>query len=316
MTSIDKRDLYADLEVGRDAGDDEIKKAYRKLARKHHPDVNPNDPAAEERFKAISFAKSVLSDPEKRKRYDEFGIEGIADGFDPEQARSYQRWSQGARQSPHHQNFNSEINLEDLLAGFFSEGGAQERPPRFRGRNAEGNLEVDFLDAVLGAKVPVHFEGRSRLEVRIPKGAKDGMRIRLAGQGEPGLNDGPQGDLYLKLSIRPHPVFRRNGNDLLLDLPVTLPELVHGAVVKAPTPSGEISLSIPKGSKNGQKLRLRGKGIAASKGGGADGNLMVTLQLVLPEGDDDELAQLAEQFEPLYAGEDVRAPLSQAMGKP
>jgi curved DNA-binding protein len=168
---------------------------------------------------------------------------------------------------------------------------------------------------VLGAKVPVNFEGRAPLEVRIPVGARDGMRIRLAEQGQPGMNGGPRGDLFLKLRVRSHPYFKRDGNDLLIDLPVTLPELVLGAVVSVPTPKGEVSLTIPKGSKSGGKLRLRGKGVAASRPGAPAGNLMVTLQLVLPEAESEQVEDLAKQFEPLYADFDVRAHLSQTKGK-
>ncbi|MBW2293526.1 MAG: DnaJ domain-containing protein [Deltaproteobacteria bacterium] len=299
------RDLYADLGVARDASVDDIRKAYRKLAREHHPDVNPNEPAAEERFKKVSFANSVLSDPDKRSRYDEFGLEGLADGFDPEQARAYQRWSQGARQSPHFENFSSEIDLEDLLAGFFGGAGASANVPT-KGRDAESNLQIDFIDAVRGAKLPLHFANRTDLEVTIPAGVRDGARIRLAGQGEPGRNQGPSGDLYLNLSVSPHPFFERDGDDLLVTLPVTLPELVQGAAVSVPTPKGDVSMTIPAGSKNGQRLRLRHKGVAPSSGSASAGDLFVTLQLVLPEGHDEQMQILVKQFEELYEGKDVR----------
>jgi DnaJ-class molecular chaperone len=303
-------DLYADLGVARDASADEIKQAYRKLARTHHPDVNPNEPGAEERFKKVSFANSVLSDSDKRSRYDEFGLEGLADGFDPEQARAYQRWSQGSSQSPHFQNFSSEVDLEDLLAGFFGgDSGAGARGPA-KGRDAEADLPIDFLDAVIGGKVPVRLAGRPALEVQIPEGASDGARIRLAGQGEPGRDDGPPGDLYLNLSIRPHAFFERAGNDLLVTLPVTLPELVQGAVVDVPTPKGEVSMTIPAGSKNGQRLRLRHKGVTASAGSDSAGDLFVTLQLVLPEDHDEQMKVLSKQFEELYEGNDVRAKMT------
>ncbi len=304
------RDLYADLGVARDASADDIRKAYRKLAREHHPDVNPNDPTAEERFKKVSFANGVLSDPDKRSRYDEFGLEGLADGFEPEQARAYQRWSQGARQSPQFGNFSSEIDLEDLLAGFFGAGAgggarASAHVP-IQGRDAESDLRISFLDAVLGAKLPLHFAARTDLEVQIPAGVRDGARIRLAGQGEPGRNDGPPGDLYLKLSVSPHPFFERDGEDLLVTLPVTLPELVQGAAVSVPTPKGDVSMTIPAGSKNGQRLRLRHKGVASPSASGSAGDLFVTLQLVLPEGHDEQMQILVKQFEELYEGKDVR----------
>ncbi len=302
-----ERDLYADLGVSRDASADEIRKAYRKLAREHHPDVNPNDPGAEERFKQVSVANGVLSDPDKRARYDEFGMTGLADGFDPEQARAYSRWSQGARQSPHFESFSSDVDLDDLLSGFFQSTHGGAAGP-MRGRDAEGNLQAEFVDAILGAKVPVHFQGRAPLEVKIPAGARDGARIRLAGQGEPGPGEGPAGDLYLNLTVKPHPYFEREGSDLMMRLPVTLPELVRGGVVEVPTPLGEVEMTIPENSKNGQRLRLRGKGVPAA-GGSAAGDLFVTLELVLPEDHEDEVQELALQFEKLYAGKNPRDPM-------
>ncbi len=304
------RDLYAELGLARGASAEEIKKAYRKLAREHHPDVNPNNPDAEERFKKISFANTVLSDPEKRSRYDEFGLDGLAEGFDAEAARAYQRWSQGARQSPHFENFSSDIDLEDLLGGFFgSETGGSAHILR-RGRDAESHLRIDFLDAVLGAKLPLHFEGRPALEVQIPAGVRDGARIRLGGQGEPGRNGGPAGDLYLTLSIKPHPFFERDGDHLSVTLPVTLPELVLGASVQVPTPKGHVSMTIPAGSKNGQRLRLRNKGVPSVSVKKDAGDMFVTLQLVLPEGHDEQLRDLVEPFVGLYEGKDLREHLT------
>ncbi len=295
---MDDRDLYADLGVARDASADDIRTAYRKLAREHHPDVNPNDPGAEERFKRVSFANSVLSDPEKRARYDEFGMQGLAEGFDPEQARAYQRWSHGASQSPHFESFSSDVDFDELLSSFFQSAQSGPAGP-IRGRDAEGTLQVEFLDAVLGATLPVHLQGRSPLQVKVPAGAKDGARIRLAGQGEPGHREGPPGDLYLRLDVKPHPYFERSGDDLTVRLPVTLPELVRGGSVEVPTPHGDVEMTIPAGARNGQKLRLRGKGVPG-RANGQPGDLFVVLELVLPRDKSDELEKLAEQFEPLY----------------
>jgi len=297
---MEERDLYADLGVARGASADEIRKAYRKLARKHHPDVNPNDPKAEERFKEISFAYDVLSDEDKRKRYDEFGAASLAPGFDPEQARAYKRWAEGARRSPGSADFGADIDVEDLLSGFF--GG--ERPARARqGADLEAELEVDFLDAVKGNEISIEREG-SRLRVRIPPGSDTGTRVRLAGQGRPGLRGGPAGDLYLRLRVRPHAFFVRSGDDLELDLPVTIPEAVLGAKVEVPTPEGPVTMTVPPRSKNGRILRVRGKGVA--RRGGGSGDLRVRLVVQLPETDDARLEEIARELEPLYRGASPR----------
>jgi len=310
---MDEQDLYGALGVARDAGEDEIRKAYRRLARQYHPDVNPNDQKAEERFKEISFAYDVLSDPEKRARYDEFGVQGLQAGFDPEQARAYKRWSEGARRSPSHEEFAEEIDLDELfgrLGGLGGLGGARRewrRAPR-RGRDAHAEVAVDFLDAVLGREVRLEVAGRGALRVRIPAGAEDGTRVRLAGQGEPGAEGAPPGDLYLTLRVRPHPFFRREGDDLAFDLPVTVPELALGASIEVPTPDGVATVKVPPHARPGQRLRLRGKG-AGRRGSSERGDLYLRLVVDLPEGRDAELEEIAKRMEPLYAGRDPRAGL-------
>jgi len=297
---MDERDLYADLGVKKGTGAEEIRKAYRKLARQFHPDVNPNDPKAEERFKEISFAYDVLSDEEKRKRYDEFGMASQTPGFDPEQARAYTRWSEGARRSPFSESFSTNVDVEDLLSELF---GAERAQRARQGADVEAQLEVDFLDAVRGEEVRIGVGG-SNLRVRIPPGSDDGTRVRLAGKGSPGARGGPAGDLYLRLRVRPHPFFTRRGDDLLLDVPVTVPEAVLGARIDVPTPDGPVSMTVPPRSKNGQTLRVRGKGVPRRDGG--RGDLLVRLAVELPEADDPQLDELARALEPLYRGARVR----------
>lgn len=299
------QDLYATLGLGRDASQEELKAAYRKLARQYHPDVNPNDPKAEEKFKEVSFAWDVLSDEEKRKRYDEFGTDGLADGFDPEQARAYRRYRDRAGRSPYHQSFEGEVDLEDLLSGLFGD----RRPfgPQ-RGVDVEAEVEVGFLDAVRGGEVRIQLEGRPPLRVKIPAGADQGSRIRVAGKGRPGSDGAPSGDLYLRLRVGSHPFFERRGDDLHLDVPVTVAELVAGAAVEVPTPDGTATVTIPPRSPNGRVLRLRGKGVRHRRGGGR-GDLYATLDLKLPEVEDPRLEELARELEELYGGRDVRAAL-------
>ncbi len=298
---MEERDLYNDLGVSRDASEDEIRRTYRKLARRYHPDVNPNDPKAEERFKQIAFANEVLSDKEKRGRYDEFGMQGLGEGFDPEHAREYMRWSRGARRSPDHDAFSSTMDLDDLLSGLFG----RRRGPT-PGRDAHAQIAVDFLDAVNGTEVPIQLEGKT-LRVRIPPGSDDETRLRLAGKGLPSPDGGGPGDLYLTLELRPDPNFTRSGPDLSLEVPVTLPELMLGAAIQVPTPDGLVTLKVPAHSASGQKLRLAGKGVARREGG--RGDLFVTLVAVLPDADQPEYDELAERLRALYGDRDVRAQL-------
>lgn len=320
LGAMPEDDLYAVLGVARNATEDELRTAYRKLARKHHPDVNPGNVQAEDRFKEVSFAYDVLSDPEKRARYDEFGRQGLEAGFDPEQARAFRRWSEGARRSPyreHVEQHEADFDLDDLLSrlrgqggfedsGGFEGAGAWRSVPR-RGRDARAEIQIDFLDAALAREVTVEIAERGRLRVRIPGGAVDGTRVRLGGQGEPGAAGGPPGDLLLTLRVRPHAAFQRDGDDLLLDVPVTIPELVLGANIEVPTPDGSASVRVPPHSRPGARLRLRGKG--AVKRAGGRGDLTLRLDAVLPEDGSERLEAVAKSMEPLYEGRDVRAKL-------
>jgi DnaJ-class molecular chaperone len=297
----EKRDLYQVLGVGRDVDAEALRKAYRKLARRHHPDVNPGDKAAEERFKEISEAYDVLSDPVKRRNYDEFGEISLQGGFDAEQARRA-REAFGARfggePGPGASGFEFRSgepfefgDLDDLLGRFgFGGRGRGGRAAGMRGSDLEATLELDFLEAAKGGEKRLSLQlagedGRLRtqtLTVRIPPGVSDGGRIRLRGKGAPGLGGGAAGDLWATVRVRPHPVFRREGRDVIVDVPVTIAEAIRGAKIEVPTLEGRVTVTVPPGTDSGQKLRLRGKGIPDPKGGAA-GDLYVVIQVRVPK---------------------------------
>jgi len=295
------RDFYNILGVSRDAAPDEIKKAYRKLARELHPDRNPDDAQSEERFKEVSAAYSVLSDPEKRKLYDEFGEMGLRDGFDPD---AYHAAAQGAggfggfdfgdifgaatrggRAGAGHVEFD----LGDLFGGVGGRRATYVRAPQ-RGTDLQSEVTVDFRDAVLGCTRELSLrgtEGERTIKVRIPAGVRNDGKIRLRGQGGLGSNGGPAGDLVLKVRVRKHPYFSIRGKQLHVKVPVTPLEAYSGAKVSVPTPEGSVQLSIPEGSQNGSKLRLRGKGIQQK--GKPRGDLIAHLEIVLPGGHSEEV---------------------------
>jgi len=286
-----KRDLYQILGVARDAGEDVIRKAYRKLARRHHPDVNPNDKGAEDKFKEISHAYSVLSDTEKRRAYDEFGEVSLEGGFDPEAARRA-REAFGARfgggGGP--PSFgNAEGFAFEGLDGLFSDLFSRQGGGRGRGADVEAELELDFMDAARGAEQRLSLarpqpDGSLRQEtvtVRIPPGVADGGRLRIPGKGGPGPGGGPPGDLHARIRVRPHRFFRRDGRDLLVDVDVSVREAALGAKVEVPTLEGRVTLTIPPGTDSGTKLRVRGKGIP-SPSGGSPGHLYAIVQIRVP----------------------------------
>ena len=294
-----ERDLYDILGVPRTASADDVKKAYRRLAKKYHPDVNPGDKQAEEKFKEVTAAAEVLNDPKRRSLYDEFGADSLRSGFDPAKAEAYRQWKrQGAPQGGMPFDFGDfqEVHVgdygtfdfgsifEDLFgarAGGARHARARRGPVPAQGAHAEAELEVDLRDAVLGAERDVRIGGRT-LRVKIPKGVSDGSTIRLSGQGAPGAHGGKAGDLYLRVRLREHPWVRREGKDLYIDLPVTVPEAALGSEVTLPTFEGDVRLRIPPGAQSGKKLRLRGKGLPDLHGG-ARGDLYAVLQIVLPE---------------------------------
>ena len=318
-----ERDLYDILGVSRSATADEIKKAYRRLAKQYHPDVNPGNKAAEEKFKEVTAAFEVLSDPKRRKLYDEFGADALRTGFDEKKAEEYRRWKrQGAPAGGMPFDFGDfeSVNVGEygafdfgsIFGDLFGGGAGRARtrarrgPVTMPGADATAEIEVTLRDAVLGAERDLRIDGRT-LRVKIPAGVTDGAQIRLAGQGGPGAQGGPSGDLYLTVRLREHPHVRRDGKDLLLDLPVTVPEAALGAEVHLPTFEGTVRLRVPAGAQSGTKLRLRGKGLPDLRGG-ARGDLYAVVQIVLPP-ESEGLKKAVRPLEHLYKG-DPRAGIS------
>jgi DnaJ-class molecular chaperone len=301
-------DLYEVLGVARDADTDAIRKAYRKLARKHHPDLNPGDKASEERFKEISRAWEVLEDPERRRNYDEFGAISLEAGFDAEKARQAReafgsRFGTGGR--PDAESFGEEFefgDLDDLMGRFFAGGRAGGgRGIRLRGPDLEASLELDFLDAVRGGEQRLTLGrpeggGANTITVRIPPGVDTGGRLRIPGKGGPGVGGGPPGDLSVVLRVRPHRVFRREGRDLSFDLPISVAEAIRGAKVEVPTLDGRATLTIPAGTDSGTRLRLRGKGVADPRGG-PPGDLFARILIRVPRQLDDAAARAVDALE-------------------
>ncbi len=295
------QDLYATLGVPRDADTDAVKSAYRKQAQRYHPDRNSDDPAAEEQFKRVSAAYAVLSDKQRRKAYDEFGDIALDPNFDADKA--HRRFGGGFGGGDFASAFSGQGGgFQDIgdLGSLFEDllgGGARQRGPRpRRGANLEASLELDFTDAALGSEQRLSIDRptasgtrQETLSVRIPPGVGDGARIRLAGKGAEGSGGAPPGDLFANIRIRPHPVFRREGHDLYLDVPVSFTEAVRGADIEIPTLTGRVTLHVPAHSDGGTRLRLRAKGVPMSRGGAA-GDLYVTIQIRVPR-DLDSAAQ-------------------------
>jgi curved DNA-binding protein len=286
--------LYDILGVAKTASSDEIRKTYRKLARKHHPDVNPGDKAAEDKFKKISAAYEVISDDKKRKAYDEFGDDALKGGFDPDKAREYTRWQNTRQQRA--SRFTDDGPVEFDFAEMFGRQARQRGP--MRGGDMHASVEIDLRQAIEGTELSADLPGHGNVRVRIPKGADTGSLLRVPGKGSPGHNGGPPGDLVIETVIRPHPHLRREGLDLHLELPVTLNEAYNGASVDVPTFDGPVVLKIPPRTQQHAKLRLRGKGVPRKD---ERGDLIVSLDVRLPDKPDDALATALRATDAAYS---------------
>ncbi len=302
MPAATKRDYYAVLGVSRTASEKDLKTAYRRLARKHHPDVNPGDKKAEAAFKEISEAYGVLSDPEKRKKYDRWGPDwekieqaqaagaNVGDfGRRPDGRQRTYTWTGTGAQGPGTFDFESEDmnGLFEQLFGGAARGRTRAAPRR--GSDIEQPVEVTLDEAFAGTQRTFQIRdpstGQARtVEVKIPAGAYDGLRVRVAGQGQPGMAGGASGDLYLAVKVRPHPQFERDGDDLRVRVPTPLYTAILGGEVLVPTLKGtRLALKVPAESQNGQRIRLAGQGMPRMKGEG-HGDLYAELQIELPRG--------------------------------
>ena len=281
-------DYYKVLGVSSSASDKEITKAYRKLARKLHPDANPDDAKAEERFKEVSAAYDVLGDGERRAQYDQVRHMG---------PMNFQTGPGG---------FTMEGDLADIFSAFMGGGRFDRGGPPFtgqtrpvRGHDLNANLTLDFAEAVRGATTDLTLSGDTAragrsISVRIPAGVGNGQKIKLAGKGEPGLNGGPPGDLYVTVNVKAHPVFGRQGKNLAVSVPVTFAQAALGAEISVPTFEGDpVTLRLPPGSQPGKILRVRGRGVETAKG---TGDLLVKVELKVPDGLNDEQRHALEVF--------------------
>ncbi|HMB77962.1 MAG TPA: DnaJ C-terminal domain-containing protein [Kiloniellaceae bacterium] len=293
-------DPYKVLNLPRDASAQDIKSAYRKLAKKYHPDANPGDKSAEQKFKEVSQAHSILGDPEKRKRFDNGEID--ANGQETPWRGGFRGQHPGQGQQGGAAGFDfggGHFNPEDIFAELFGgrRGGHRGRagPIPQRGADVTGKVTVGFMDAVQGTTKRIRLGDDKTLDVKIAAGTSSGQVLRLKGQGRPGSGGGPAGDAQIEIEVKPHRHFSRKGKNIHLALPVTLQEAVLGAEVAVPTIHGPVTLRIPAGSNNGATLRLKGKGICDPKSG-ACGDQYVKLTLVLPEQPDDELKSFVKSW--------------------
>ncbi len=305
-------DYYETLGVRRGASPQEIQKAYRDLARKYHPDLNPDDKAAKDKFKAVQQAYEVLNDAKKREQYDRYGAgyESVGEGGGP---RGGWRGFRGGE----------EVNLDDIdLSQIFGQQGGADAGGGFadlfrqfagrsagrgrragasarRGANVEHQIQVPFRTAISGGTAQLSVQRRSgkleTIDVKIPAGIADGKKIRLRGQGEPGAGGAPAGDILITIRVAPHPFYHRVGTDLIVRVPVTLAEAILGAKVDIPTPKGTIALKIPAGTSGGKRLRVKGHGVPHGEGAG---DLYAEIQIQLPETIEPALSEWAEQHAP------------------
>jgi DnaJ-class molecular chaperone len=304
------RDPYEVLGVARDAITDQIRSAYRALAKTSHPDLHPGDKKAEERFKEASAAYELLADEEKRAQFDRGEID--ASGAPKMREQFYRDFAEGAGGGRYagSGSFENAADLEDIIQDLFG-GRAGGRTMRMRGGDVGYRLEIGLREAVNGAKIPMRLADGATIEVTIPSGVGEGQTLRLKGKGSPGIGGGPAGDALIEIAIRPHPVFERKGDDLHMALPITLGEALRGGKVTVPTLQGSVVMTVPPRSTTGAMLRLKGKGVP--RAGGGAGDQYVRLEIALPPGADDALERSVTEWEERH-GYDPRAKLMREVG--
>lgn len=294
-------DPYAALGLTKTASPADLKKAYRKLVRNSHPDLHPDDPSAEARFKRINAAYDLLGDPGRRARYDAGEIDETGAERPP---RNYYRDYAGTADHPYRprQGFAGSGNPADIFAEILRQRGAGGAASgagfadhfAAMGQDLRFVLDVPFVDAARGTRTRITLPDAGHLEVHIPKGLKDGQTLRLRGKGNPGSGGGPAGDALVTVRVQAHPVFRRDGDDIVMTLPITIDEAVLGGKVTAPTINGPVSVSIPSGATSGQVLRLRGRGIGGTAG--SQGDQRIELRIAMPPKIDADLRAFIEEW--------------------
>jgi molecular chaperone DnaJ len=291
-----EKDFYKILGVAKDVPEAELKKVYRKLARKYHPDSNQGDAAAEAKFKEISEAYSVLSDRDQRKEYDQFRAMGG-----------------GARFTAPGGSGQSSAGFEDVFANLFGGragfGGFGGPVP---GQDLSATTSIAFIDSVNGTTIKLEYSGMAAINAKIPAGVLDGQKIKLRGKGQPSPNGGPNGDLIITVTVKPHAVFSRDGNNLRLSVPVTFAEAVLGATITVPTLGGDpVKLKVAPNTPNGRVLRVKGKGVTTAKG---TGDLLATVEVLVPAHISDKAAKALKEFEEALPDEDPRQDLLNRAG--
>ena len=280
-------DPYSVLGVPRTASEDDIRRAFRRLAKELHPDVNPDNASSVERFKRVSAAYELLGDPDKRKAYDRGEIDASGE---PRRAYQGAHPGRGAAGGP-------EFGFGDIFGDMFAGRGPRGPSAGFsiRGQDMRYTLDVEFMEAVLGAKKRVTMPEGGQLDLNVPEGVTDGQVLRLKSKGAPGMRGGEPGDALVEVRIRAHPNFKRDGFDLELEVPITLDEAVLGSKIEVPTAAGRVSLTIPKGTSSGRAFRLKGKGVR-NVATGLHGDQIVKVRIVLPDTIDDTLAYFLAEW--------------------
>ena len=296
------KDFYKVLGVSKDVSEAELKKTYRKLSRKYHPDTNPGDAKAEAKFKEISEAYSVLSDSKERAEYDQMRAMGPGPRFNP--GAGGQQYSGGF---PGGANMGG--GFEDVFANLFGGGGFNRGPQR--GADLSMSTTLDFIDGVKGTQLKVRI-GSGETTIKIPAGVQDGQKIKIAGKGQASPNGGPAGDLIISVTVKSHPVFTRDGMNLRVTVPVTFAEAVLGATIQVPTLGGEpVKLKVAPGTPNGRVLRVKGRGVVTAKG---EGDLLATVDIAVPSHVSEKAKKALEAFEELLPEDDPRSELLNKAG--